>query len=347
MSGREEEGEEAGGSTAGAVDQTGRRGAGAPGRRCGRAVPQAGRSQVPGHPPPTHTRLPSREGRGLPGIWPPAPKGGSACCAHSGAAPEPWSPRAACFPPWWSWATPSPWPRCGTGAGGAGGCRTCKVSASGSYHLDRVGAAVQGQEGEGTGKFSGGREAALTPPRLQPGRAKEALLDHPSPALEPPPPNSSAPTCPGWGSRVREPLNPSPTRGKRAGSSVQGPHTVERGAPLPSLVLHSFARKASALLPRTEERAAGRCRAGAGLPSWGRSWDRLLPRTEVGLGLSTLGRAEDCHGAGSQAASLPHRLLKVTRSGCPPAAARDRPAGMGWGLPPPVNGAGAGIGLGA
>lgn len=41
--------------------------------------------------------------------------------------------------------------------------------------------------------------------------------------------------CPGWGSRVREPLNPSPTRGKRAGSSVQGPHTVERGAPLPSL----------------------------------------------------------------------------------------------------------------
>lgn len=47
---------------------------------------------------------------------------------RSFGAPEPWSPRAACFLPWWSWATSSLWPLCGTGAGGAGGHRMSKVS---------------------------------------------------------------------------------------------------------------------------------------------------------------------------------------------------------------------------
>lgn len=62
-------------------------------------------------------------------------KGCSASSAHGRAAPEPWSPRAACFPPWWSWAISSRWLPYGTGAGGAGGRRMSKVSAAGSYRL--------------------------------------------------------------------------------------------------------------------------------------------------------------------------------------------------------------------
>lgn len=114
---------------------------GAPGSRCGRAVLQAGRSRVLGRPPSTpafqagkggiHRSLAAgSEGR-LPLLCPPP------------AAPEPWSPRAACFLHWWSWAMSLPWPPCGTGAGGAGGCRMCKVSASGSYHLAEPGCGLQ------------------------------------------------------------------------------------------------------------------------------------------------------------------------------------------------------------
>lgn len=59
---RRGEGEEAGGSTVGAVDRASPPGAGAPGRRCSRAVLQAGRSQVPGHPPPHPSSNGGREG---------------------------------------------------------------------------------------------------------------------------------------------------------------------------------------------------------------------------------------------------------------------------------------------
>lgn len=67
------------------------------------------------------------EGRGASRLGVALPKGGCACRAHRPAPPEPWSPRAACFLPSWSWATSSPWPPCGTGAGGARGCRMSKV----------------------------------------------------------------------------------------------------------------------------------------------------------------------------------------------------------------------------
>lgn len=91
-----------------------------PGRRCCRAVLRAGRSRAQG-----------REGGGC------GPRAASAPArraappalpARSLGAPEPWSPRAACSPPWWSRATSSPWPPCGSGAGGAGGRRRRKVS---------------------------------------------------------------------------------------------------------------------------------------------------------------------------------------------------------------------------
>lgn len=101
---------------------------GAPGRQCGRAVLQAGRSLVLA-PPPSALHV----GKGG-GSQPPQRLGGQPCllCLQPGS-PEPWSPRVACFPPWWSWAMLSPWPLCGTGAGGAGACRMSKVSAAGGY----------------------------------------------------------------------------------------------------------------------------------------------------------------------------------------------------------------------
>lgn len=93
---------------------------GAPGRGCSRAGLPAGRSLV--HP---------GKGGGCPACA--AGSGGSSACSARGCpAPAPWSPRAACFPPWWSWAMSSPWPPCGTGAGGAGGRGMSKVSATGS-----------------------------------------------------------------------------------------------------------------------------------------------------------------------------------------------------------------------
>lgn len=93
---------------------------GAPGRGCSRAGLPAGRSLV--HP---------GKGGGCPACA--AGSGGSSACSARGCpAPAPWSPRAACFPPWWSWAMSSPWPPCGTGAGGAGGRGMSKVSAAGS-----------------------------------------------------------------------------------------------------------------------------------------------------------------------------------------------------------------------
>lgn len=93
---------------------------GAPGRGCSRAGLPAGRSLV--HP---------GKGGGCPACA--AGSGGSSACSARGCpAPAPWSPWAACFPPWWSWAMSSPWPPCGTGAGGAGGRGMSKVSAAGS-----------------------------------------------------------------------------------------------------------------------------------------------------------------------------------------------------------------------
>lgn len=93
------------------------RAGGAAGRCCG----QGG----PGRPPGPPSR---RERRGPPAS-PPGP-GGQLCrlCPHAARRPEPWSPREACSPPWWSRATSSPWPPCGSGAGDAGGRRTRKVS---------------------------------------------------------------------------------------------------------------------------------------------------------------------------------------------------------------------------
>lgn len=92
---------------------------GAAGRSAGRAVPGAPlarpRAGKGGGCPPRAASAPSR--RAAPLALPAAAWG-----------PAPWSPQAACFPPWWSWATSPPWSPCGSGAGGAGGRRRRKVS---------------------------------------------------------------------------------------------------------------------------------------------------------------------------------------------------------------------------
>lgn len=111
--------------------------------------PQVGRSLVVGHPP--LTRPPHRAGRELPGPELPVRKGGFACPACSRAAPEPWSPPAACFPPWWSWATSSPWLLCGTGAGGASGLKMSKVSAWAAVASRHPCQEAEGEAGRGTG----------------------------------------------------------------------------------------------------------------------------------------------------------------------------------------------------
>lgn len=79
-----------------------------------------GRSLVPGTP-----RRPLRSGKGggCPASSSPSEGRFRLLCS-----PEPWSRRAVCSLPWWSWATLSPWPLCGTGTGGAGGRRMSKVS---------------------------------------------------------------------------------------------------------------------------------------------------------------------------------------------------------------------------
>lgn len=84
--------------------------------------PAGGASAVPG---PLRPAL-SREGRGLPASRR-VPKAAPRLHPQPGV-PEPWSPQVAFSPPWWSWATLSPWLLCGTGAGGAGRRRMSKVS---------------------------------------------------------------------------------------------------------------------------------------------------------------------------------------------------------------------------
>lgn len=83
-----------------------------------------GRSLVPGTP--SRPQLPRGRKGGCPASSSPS-EGRLRLPALRPAPPEPWSPRAACFLPSWSWATSSPWPPCGTGAGGARGCRMSKV----------------------------------------------------------------------------------------------------------------------------------------------------------------------------------------------------------------------------
>ena len=64
---------------------------------------------------------------------------------------------------------------------------------------------------------------------------------------------------------------------------------------------------------------------------WGRSWERLLPRTEVGLGLSALSRGPGLPRGRQPGYALPTPCSKSPAPGRQPTAAMDRPAQDGVG----------------